>query len=94
MLMTHKPIPPSLEPFVAYIVMARGRNVDGVVLISDYDVSGNGLETSMAAATSTPVRTTDSICSTTAKRFRGSTDDTGDALFSDASSLGISKKRL
>jgi hypothetical protein len=38
MLMTHKPIPPSLEPFVAYIVMARGRNVDGVVFISDYDV--------------------------------------------------------
>jgi len=48
--MTHKPIPPSLEPFVAYIVMARGRNVDGVVLISDYDVSGNGLETNTAAA--------------------------------------------
>jgi hypothetical protein len=48
--MAHKPIPPSLEPFVAYIVMACGRNVDVVVFISDYDVPDNGLETSTAAA--------------------------------------------
>jgi hypothetical protein len=44
--MTHNPIPPSPEPLVAYIVMARGRNGD--VLIWDYDVPGNGLETNTA----------------------------------------------
>jgi|ERR1700712_2004154 hypothetical protein len=48
--MTHKPIPPSPESFVAYIVIARGRNGDGVLLIWDYDVPGNGLETNTAAA--------------------------------------------
>jgi hypothetical protein len=56
---------PSIDPAAVTIVDLGNKRCR-----SGYQVSGSGLETSTAAAASTPARTSDSTCRTAAKRLR------------------------